>query len=666
MNLLGKLSNTYPGATLHDCDDGSDINPVRLDNTALGNYPLRTSPNLLITGDAMGFMQDHFPVFEANQVLTNAHLNDLFEYLDEQTRLTRSNLIGIGIVCGLEVTFEAPGTVHLSKGCGVTSQGYLIVEPDGSRSRLRALVQAADRVRLSAVRRAGHEPARAVRPVGAVPRRRRARRPAARDERPRARGQGGVLFLELRKDGLRNCSPNNCDDRGAEVTATVRRLLIDVADLDKVIAARPAGPPSTDLGADLTERLDLPDLRMPRFDVPNSGPVATAKRCSSRFQATFRQNKLVAATAAALTALYDAFKPLVVDEYPTNPFATFTNRFGFLDATPATTAQVRFMQYYWDLFDDLLAAYDELRWKGVDLMCACCPPEGLFPRHLMAGVLDPATYDTGRLPPPVRAVAGGRRLRGPHPRRCVQLFRRSGWRSLDRASSLPGAAGQGRSADRITRAAGATSPLSAKAIPYYYDQDGTPPLYRAVGPGEDRAASGPTRTSATGPTSTRRPRRPFVTDPLRFDLEPNNFLRIEGHLGKNVQSVLETLLALQKSHRLPIEVIALRTGRLRREHRRRPEQGGVPLPGPRDAVRRAARASCLLPRQAGRSTSTTLPSPRSVLGGPCPTLGLLKRYAAGLRRQPGRSAHDREILTWNPGHAATSTSTRTRSTPTRC
>ena len=43
-----------------------------------------------------------YPVFEANQVLTNAHLNDLFEYLDEQTRLTRANLIGIGIACGLE------------------------------------------------------------------------------------------------------------------------------------------------------------------------------------------------------------------------------------------------------------------------------------------------------------------------------------------------------------------------------------------------------------------------------------------------------------------------------------------------------------------------------------------------------------------------------------
>jgi hypothetical protein len=43
VSLLGDLRNTYPGATLHDCDDGSDHNPVRLDNTALGNYPLRTT-----------------------------------------------------------------------------------------------------------------------------------------------------------------------------------------------------------------------------------------------------------------------------------------------------------------------------------------------------------------------------------------------------------------------------------------------------------------------------------------------------------------------------------------------------------------------------------------------------------------------------------------------
>ena len=60
---------------------------------------------------------DHFPVFEANQVLTSGHLNDAFDYLDQQTRQTRANLIGIGIVCGLEIKLDSSaGTaITLSK-----------------------------------------------------------------------------------------------------------------------------------------------------------------------------------------------------------------------------------------------------------------------------------------------------------------------------------------------------------------------------------------------------------------------------------------------------------------------------------------------------------------------------------------------------------------------
>jgi len=73
---------------------------------------------------------DMYPVFEANQVLTNNHLNQVFNYLDEQERLSRANLIGIGIVCGLEITRNGNTSILLSRGCGVTSQGYLIVEPE--------------------------------------------------------------------------------------------------------------------------------------------------------------------------------------------------------------------------------------------------------------------------------------------------------------------------------------------------------------------------------------------------------------------------------------------------------------------------------------------------------------------------------------------------------
>lgn len=44
LQLLANLRNIWPGATLHDCDDGSDQNPVRLGATALGNYRLQRTP----------------------------------------------------------------------------------------------------------------------------------------------------------------------------------------------------------------------------------------------------------------------------------------------------------------------------------------------------------------------------------------------------------------------------------------------------------------------------------------------------------------------------------------------------------------------------------------------------------------------------------------------
>jgi hypothetical protein len=53
VNLLGNLRNIYPGATLHDCDDGSDQNPVRLGQTVLGNYTARmASPPLDTVAEA--------------------------------------------------------------------------------------------------------------------------------------------------------------------------------------------------------------------------------------------------------------------------------------------------------------------------------------------------------------------------------------------------------------------------------------------------------------------------------------------------------------------------------------------------------------------------------------------------------------------------------------
>lgn len=511
----------------------------------------------------MQALQDNYPVFEANQVLTNAHLNQVFDYLDEQERLTRANLIGIGIVCGLEIRLETTAgvsTIHLSHGCGITSAGYLILEPEdvdlvAYRDNYTVPPEPGYAPFLDPVTHAQY-PLWELFPAGEP------------NVKPLAtpanflQDKAVLLFLELKKEDLRNCSPINCDDKGASVTVTVRRLLVTISDLAKIIAAANQLVPNltgADLEMALLARLNLPDLRLPRFDVPNTKPT-TSEDVLTGFHSAFYENKLVQNTAAALSAAYQAFRPVVQTLFATNPFAGFTAKFGFLDAAPTTTAQVRFLQYYYDFFGDLLQAYDEFRWKGAELLCACCPDEDLFPRHLMLGALVPAA-----LPNPGiyrQRFLGSAAVSGCEEQTLElrQLFRRL-VEMVARFTNTPPLTPANAAAEQIrfTPSKLADVPLSDKAIPYYYLQTGTPPLFQLWNPLKTR------RNRANQNLSYRAaeyvPTAPaFVTNPLRYDLEPYNFLRVEGHLGKNYQSALSILLALKERNRLPIDIIALRTG----------------------------------------------------------------------------------------------------------
>ncbi len=77
-----------------------------------------------------GLSSASLPVFEANQILSSKHLNDLRDFLDQQDRLTRVRLIGQGIVKGFEANLiNRAGTgscVQVGAGLAVTSEGHLI------------------------------------------------------------------------------------------------------------------------------------------------------------------------------------------------------------------------------------------------------------------------------------------------------------------------------------------------------------------------------------------------------------------------------------------------------------------------------------------------------------------------------------------------------------
>ncbi len=66
-----------------------------------------------------------YPKFVSGQVLTSDSLNKAFGYLDQQTRLTRANLLGSGIIQGLEYSFNN-GSLIINSGVATTSDGYFI------------------------------------------------------------------------------------------------------------------------------------------------------------------------------------------------------------------------------------------------------------------------------------------------------------------------------------------------------------------------------------------------------------------------------------------------------------------------------------------------------------------------------------------------------------
>ncbi|MEI7748523.1 MAG: hypothetical protein WCI81_05560 [Chlorobiaceae bacterium] len=518
--------------------------------------------------------QNSYPVFVANQVLTSRHLNEIFNYLDEQGRLTRANLIGIGIVCGLEISLavaDGKTTIYLSGGCGVTSQGYLIVVPEEGMTLVSYKADYLIPDELDYPEFRNHDtgvqyPLWELFPAGEP-----ATVALGSDSNTGFLDDKAVLlFLELKKTSLRNCSPKNCDDKGSEVTATLKPLLIKIEDLEKIIKAAnslDSGLTSSDLEGALLQKLKLPDISLPRFNVVNTSP-ATSNDIFAAFLNLFNASKLARSTAEALSAAYQAFKPLLQESYGSDPFGEFKKTFSFLDQSPTATDQVIFLQYYYDFFDDLLRAYDEFRWKGVELLCACSPSAALFPRHLMLGLLYPekaaypGNYRQNYLTSPAIGACSERS------KEVLQLFRRL-VEMIRCFTHAPGLLPQLFSRSfialnvdpqiRVTPTVFGDKPLSGKAIPYYYQHNGTPPLYKLWN--NEKTRRNRANQNLSYRCSDFRPVVPdFVSNPLRYDLEPHNFLRIEGHLGKNCQRVLKTLLSLKTQYRLPVEIIALRTG----------------------------------------------------------------------------------------------------------
>ena len=489
-----------------------------------------------------------FPEFVPDQLLTSDDLNKLFGYLDEQGRMTRTNLIGIGIVCGLEVKINAARTeITITKGVGVTSEGYLVSVPTITYSEFNVF---------DAVKEIYYDRfvdiAAKTQKMNLWELKQAAVDPDATDLSETFLTDKVVLiFVELLEEKNRLCDPESCDDKGVRIRVSFKPLLVTKADAESLIGST-AGSLTSNFFT------GLPEIKMRRFDVPNTSPV-TSLDIFNAYKAVLT-NTFLSSTETALTQSYNMFAPFVSAEHPTDPFTGLSADHAFINNGSITSNQLQHIQYYYDLFSDLLLAYEEFRKTGTYIISICCPDSNLFPRHLLLGEaipLAPGTKSSYRHYFIYSPLFDQKNIFA----ELKSLFQRLVLLRL-RFFLPPVNSGPLSSRIdpniRITPSKLCDVPLSKKAIPYYYQVAGTTfPLYQYWS--FEKKRLGVPQHNLSYHANLYNATDEFVIKPLLYDLEPYNFLRIEGIIGKPYTRVLASIKRQILENRLPFDVIALNT-----------------------------------------------------------------------------------------------------------
>lgn len=504
--------------------------------------------------------QFNYPEFVPDQLLTSGNLNELFGYLEEQERITRTNLLGIGIVCGLEVKTNASGTeLTITKGCGVTSDGYLVSFPETTYTQYKTY---------DPVKQKYYERFVDIKPDD------KSKKLFDLDElvesavtekttslsKTYLSDKVVLLYVELLEENAKNCNPNSCDDKGKEVTITFKPLLVTKAVADKWLSQQASGSTPAAYMA-------LPILKMHRFNI-----IATQLRSSAQVLEEYRKILSPAFITSMQNAFIDTYKllaPLVKDMYGTNPFAKFSDEFSFLHTTINQSEAIN-LQYYYDLFSDLLLAYEELRETGMEIISMCSPDHNLFRLHLL---LDLAIHDVSAISSQYRTYFIPSPILGCHCKQTIRLrwlFKRMVLMLQNFFISISAKGGFGaswkleyemmvkrstHSPIRITPSRLGNMELAEKSIPFYYQvAQGNDKLYESWSLERSRENSaGEILSYHADEYAT----DDYTKNPLRYDLEPYNFLRIEGHIGQSYKTALKTILGIRNQYRLPFDVIAL-------------------------------------------------------------------------------------------------------------
>ncbi|MES2208311.1 MAG: hypothetical protein V4525_16125 [Pseudomonadota bacterium] len=464
-----------------------------------------------------------YTVFERDQVLTEQQLNGLSSYLDDQSRLTRVELLGVGIVGGLNVKLEG-SKVKVSKGVGITTDGDLLVRTvDSTFDRIKPYdktapvylpfyTSAETMMEVFELVREGESDVRAQAMTTL---------PGALADRV------VVMLMESYEKDPDLCSGTDCDNLGKDALHTPRLLLVS-RDNAKLLLTQVA----TYSKAALTLSEIVADRPQLAGSITNMAALATLYRnASSNIHTNLMNN---------IGQLYTKLPVLLGEVMNGNPTVGWVNRLVTLKNTFA--AQDAGIQYYYDFLKDVAETWNSLVEHAFYDRSVLCPDITAFPKHLVLGDLsNPGQLRTELYPSPL--ISNATEVRD-----YVRFLMRK-LNTLIQTFQVPA-----DTAISITPSRSELFPLEDRAIPFYYAFKGELPIHSVW----NFALSQRTAHNRNfGYRAAQYGGSVRALNPLNYQIGAFDFFRIEGHIGQNIDTVMNALEAQIINRNLPFTVCSI-------------------------------------------------------------------------------------------------------------
>ena len=477
-----------------------------------------------------------YSIFEKDQVLTASQLNSVASYFEDQTRLSRTQLLGVGLVCGLQISAQEK-QVLLSQGMGVTTDGDLLSFSTDTFYDSYKVYDEKNPVYPQFYNDEKMIPLFELIPTGVQDKRAFPLSQFVENTEQRLEYMVALLYMESFVFDPDLCAGTDCNNVGQKMTNNTRLLLVNREYLGML---KPTIPTPHDAYGALEELIaDRPKV---------NASIKTHAQLVLEYRNTC--GMIYKRLANQLSNIYPACYFFLSDVITPDTFKGWQDILENLNAY--YNKNETGIQYYYDFLRDITDTYNEFHELLFDDTSWCSPDKDAFPKHLILGSFnsDPKT-DADRT--------------GLYPSHLVS-------HSLEQKEHAKFLAGKLNSLIltfqppvqndqfiiRITPSSSEELSLEERAIPYFYQIDRKFPMinenwnFKLHQRRKDayiysyNAASYEAKGAAA--------------DPTKYQIGKFDFFRIEGHIGLDIIRVHTYLESEISNRNLPINLRSVMLG----------------------------------------------------------------------------------------------------------